>query len=359
MKKIAILALLYTLVWGSSCKSSVATIKANPETPKDFATNFLINERIPGMAITVAKHGDIIWSEGFGYANIAKKIKVKPDETQFRIASISKPISAVCMATLIDAKLIDLDSSVYAYLPTYPKKKYDFTIRQVGGHTAGIRHYKNNEFLLNEPLTITQGIDIFKNDTLLFKPQSNYKYSTYGWNLLSEVTQTVAKTPFDTYTKNVIFSPLKMLNTSLDYCNTDIPNRTLFYRKNENGKIELGSPVCNEFKAAGGGFISTSEDLIKFGNEIIHPTLISKTVLSELLTPQILDSGKNTHYGVGFSVDLSKNKTPRFGHSGGGVGASTLLLIYPEEEVVISIVTNLSNVPVYDLGNQLEALFIN
>lgn len=350
-----VIILIFLLV---SCKSTIGTIKKNPKSPKDYALNFLIKEKIPGMAISVSKNGNIIWSEGFGYSDINKKIKVSPKTTQFRIASISKPISAVILATLVDVNALNFDTSIYNYLPDYPKKKYDFTIRQVGGHIAGIRHYKDDEFLLNREMSIREGINIFKNDSLLFKPQTQYKYSTYGWNLLSEVIQTVAKVPFNTYAQNVLFKPLNMESTTVDIADSIIPNRTQFYRKNKDNKIVLGTEVNNAYKVAGGGFLSTSENLITFGNEIISPVIISKTVLNELLKPQILDSGKSTHYGIGFSCSETKNKTPKYSHSGGGVGATTLLLIYPKEKIVISILTNLSNIPIHDIGNQLETIFI-
>jgi len=356
-KTIGLLSILVLLL--SSCKSTVASFKSNPKTPKDYIANFILKEKIPGMAVSVSKKGSLIWSQGFGYSNIRNKTKVSSQTTQFRIASISKPISAVALATLVDMNKLNFDSSLHNYLPDYPKRQYDFTIRQIGGHTAGIRHYKDDEFLLNEKMTITEGLNIFKNDSLLFKPQTDYKYSTYGWNLLSEVIQTTTKTPFDVYTYNILFKPLKMNNTLLDYCDSILPNRTQFYRKTEKNNVVLSSEVCNEFKAAGGGFLSTSEDLIKFGNEIITPKIISEASLKELIRPQILDSGKSTYYGIGFSIGETKNKTPKYSHSGSGVGASTLLLIYPEEEMVISILTNLSNIPIYDIGNQLEAIFLD
>ena len=65
------------------------------------------------------------------------------------------------------------------------------------------------------------------------------------------------------------------------------------------------------------------------------------------------------YYGLGFGIGKTKNSTPKYSHSGGGVGASTLLLIYPKEKVVISILTNLSQVPIFDLGDQLESIFVN
>ena len=358
MRKTSILIFALVL-FVFSCKSTFGTFKKSPTSPKDYALNFLLKEKIPGMSISVSKKGTLIWSQGFGYSDIQNKIKVSPKTTQFRIASISKPISALALATLVDKNKLEFDASIYEYLPNYPEKEYDLTIRQIGGHTAGIRSYKGNEFLLNEKLSITEGLDIFKDAPLLFKPQSDYNYSTYNWVLLSEVVQKIAQTPFINYVEKVIFNPLNMASTTLDVSDSIIPNRTQFYSKTKAGNIVLGSDVSNEYKVAEGGFISTSEDLIKFGNEVIYPKLISETSLKELITPQILESGKSTFYGIGFSIGKTKNNAAIYSHSGSGIGASTLLLIYPEEEVVISILTNLSRLPIFDLGKTLETIFLD
>ncbi|MET2984257.1 serine hydrolase domain-containing protein [Aureibaculum conchae] len=329
------------------------------DSVKAIALRFLDQEKIPGMTIAISKKGDILYSEGFGYANIEKQTKVNASKTLFRIASISKSLTAFAMAILADKEKLDFDESIYNYLPNYPKKKYDFTVRQVGGHIAGIRHYKGSEFILNKKMTITEGLGIFKDDPLLFKPGTDYKYSTYGWNLLSEVVQKVADKPFADYMEEVVFKPLKMNNTVLETSDKQLPFKTDFYRKTNQDKIVLGREVNNEFKAAGGGFLSTSEDLILFGNEIINPTLIKKETATKLVTPQTLSNGKKTTYGIGFVTDKSKNDTPRYSHSGGGIGATALLLMYPEEKIVIVILTNLSGVKIRDLGNKLESIFVH
>jgi CubicO group peptidase (beta-lactamase class C family) len=121
----------------------------------------------------------------------------------------------------------------------------------------------------------------------------------------------------------------------------------------------LGPEVTNEFKVAGGGFVSTSEDLIKFGNEIISPKIISKVSIVELVKEQYLTNGKATGYGLGFGISRTKNNTIVYSHSGGGIGATTLLLMYPKEGIVIAIVTNMSGLPIRDFGKQLEDVFIN
>ncbi|MCH3882688.1 serine hydrolase domain-containing protein [Tenacibaculum aquimarinum] len=355
MKKNNILFLLFFIVYNVtlfSQNSEEKNSKAN-----SIAQEFLNSQKIPGMSISVSQKGKIIWSKGFGYSDIINKTKVNPNSTQFRIASISKTLTSVALAKLVDDKKLNLDAILYEYVPKFPKKEYDFTIRQLGGHLAGIRHYNANEFLLNKKMSIVEGLDVFKDSKLLFKPQTKFKYSTYGWNLLSVAIQNASKKDYFQYMEKNIFIPLKMNNTVLDISDKENSNRTQFYIKRK-GEIKLGPPVNNEFKAAGGGFLSTSEDLVLFGNEFIKQRIISKSSLKELVTPQKTTNGKNTKYGIGISISKTKKRTVRYSHSGGGVGASTYLLIYPEEEIVIAILTNLSRVGTKILISELEDIFI-
>lgn len=329
-------------------------------TAKKLAKKFLRKHKITGMSISVSKHRHIIWSEGFGFSSKKPKIKVKPDTTIFRIASVSKSITGLALAKMFEDKTIDLDSSIYKYVPDYPKQNYDITVRQLGGNLAGIRHFKdNNEFALNKKMSITEGLNLFKNDSLLFKPGTQFNYSSLGYVLLSEVMQKASNTPFVSFVNDSIFKPLHMQNSMMDLSDTDIPNRTQFYKSSVLKKRVLASPVANEFKVGGGGFLSTSEDILKFGNEIIFPKIVSKKTLSEITTSQRLSSGNKTGYGIGFSVETSKKGTPKYYHTGGGVGASSILLIYPEEELVITVLTNLTGVSMQDFGSELESVFIN
>ena len=322
-----------------------------------ISKKFLLQNKIPGMSVSISEKDKIIFSEGFGFSNIKTKNKVLPSSTKFRIASISKTLTALALAKLVDDKLLNFDNSLYNYVSDFSKKKYDFSIRQIGGHLAGIRHYKNKEFLLNKEISIIEGLDIFKNDPLLFKPGKRFNYSTYGWNLLSVVIQNASNQDYFSYMENSIFKPLNMINTHAEHSENEYKNTTKFYIK-RNQKIRIGPTVNNKFKAAGGGFLSTSEDLIKFGYQFIKPSIISEHSLNELVNAQKTDDGKSTKYGIGISVSKTKNGYLRFSHSGGGVGASTYLLIYPEQEIIISILTNLSGANLRNYIRKLELILI-
>ncbi|OIQ39141.1 MAG: hypothetical protein BM563_04840 [Bacteroidetes bacterium MedPE-SWsnd-G1] len=322
-----------------------------------IANDFLVEEQIPGMAISVSKGGKLIWTEGFGFMDVENNIKVDPPTTQFRIASISKTLTAMGMGVLADDNKLDFDASLYTYVPDFPKKKYDFTLRQTAGHVAGIRHYNGNEFQLNKKMNIVEGLAIFKDDPLLFEPGSKYKYSTYGWNLLSVVVQNAANQEFNQFMQKKVFKPLKMKSTEVGISDMDIPNRTKFYIK-RGGKAIIAPQVNNEFKVAGGGFISTSEDLAKFGEEFINPELVSKSTIKDLTTSLKTSDGKSTNYGVGIRVNTVGENTLRYSHSGGGMGASTFIAIYPEKDMVICVLTNLSGANVRKLVGELEGMFV-
>ena len=118
------LSLFLILLLFYSCKSSIGSVKNKVADARIASLQFLEKEHIPGMAVSISKSGNLIWSQGFGYGNLEEQVEVSPKTTQFRIASISKPITALALGNLVNYGKLDLDSAVYDYLPNYPQKKY-------------------------------------------------------------------------------------------------------------------------------------------------------------------------------------------------------------------------------------------
>ena len=181
---------------------------------------------IPGFAIAVAVDGRIVWSEAFGYADLEAHRQTTP-ATQFRIGSVSKPLTATAIAQLFETGKLDLDAPVQRYVPSFPEKSAPITTRLVGGHLAGIRHYQGGEFTLNRHFaTVTEGLSIFANDTLLFPPGTRFSYSSYGFNLLGAVVEGASREDFLAYMSRHVFKPLHMTSTAPDRNDSLIPNRT-------------------------------------------------------------------------------------------------------------------------------------
>ena len=183
-------------------------------TEADTLLSNLVNaEKVPAISLTVLRGGRLMLQKGYGYSDLANKTIVDPKRSVFRIASISKNIAAVALAHMVNQEAIDLDASFYRYVPYYPKKKYDFTIRQLASHTAGIRSYRGTEYGLNKPYSIKDSIEIFKNDELLFEPGTDYLYNSFGWVLISLAMQEAGGISFPEYVHNFVIEPFGMMNT--------------------------------------------------------------------------------------------------------------------------------------------------
>ena len=312
----------------------------------DALLNDLVNEKkVPGLAITVSRKGKTIFQKGYGYADLEKKILVHPKKTIFRIASVSKPIAATALAYMIDDGLIDLDDSFYDHVPYYPKKKWDFTIRQLASHTAGIRSYQGIEYGLNKDFSIKESITIFKNDDLLFEPGTDYSYTSYDWVLISLAMEEASGIPFEKYVSEKVLNPLGMTATSSEDVEM-LSGRCRNYSKNLLGFREA-IPVNNRYKLAGGGYLSTSEDIMNFGNAYLEKKVLNDEIISQFLTSEIID-GNKTYYGLGWQVSEDKQGKPFYGHVGNGVGGYSNFFVYPEQQLVFSILINCTNPQVQD-----------
>ncbi|HEX6643571.1 MAG TPA: serine hydrolase domain-containing protein, partial [Gemmatimonadales bacterium] len=156
---------------------------------RQFIVDSIARVGIPGVSITVMRDGRIVWSEGIGWADLEQRVPVTP-LTRFRVGSVSKSLTAAAVGLLVERGRLDLDAPVQRYVPAFPEKRYPITTRLVAGHLAGIRHYAGNEFLSMRPYaSVTEGLEIFQHDSLLFHPGTRYLYSSYGWNLVSAVIE--------------------------------------------------------------------------------------------------------------------------------------------------------------------------
>lgn len=259
-------------------------------------------------------------------------------------------------AAIEDARL---DAEVQRYVPAFPRKRWPITVRQVAGHIAGVRHYRGDENESYRPYaTVLAGLDIFDDDTLLFEPGTRYSYSSYGWNLLSAVVETASGQDFLTYMRRNVFEPLGMRNTTPDHADSLIPHRTRFYVHTRDDRVINAPAVDNSYKWAGGGFLSTPEDLLKFAFAHLKPGFLKPETVKLLWTSQRLRSGEETGYGMGWMMRTDAMGHHTVSHSGGSVGGTTLLLIHPESQVVLAIVANLSGAQFRDLPGRVAEMFV-
>jgi CubicO group peptidase (beta-lactamase class C family) len=306
----------------------------------------LTNEKsIPGLSITVATKEKIIWSEGFGFSDLENKIPVTLN-SKFRIGSLSKSLTSLAIGKLIEEGKMSLSDTIQKFVPYFPIKKFPITVQELASHTAGIRNYnyKNGEYFSDiEYNSIKESINIFKNDSLLFQPSTKYSYSTYGYVLLSAGIKGVTNQNYLDYMHDSVFTPMKMYNTVPDINDSIIINRARFYQKNDDDVIINASYIDNSNKWAGGGFLSTSLDLVKMSQNLLKFKYLNESTLKTLWSTTILSNGEKTNYCLGWRNDKDDLGRSYIHHGGSSVGGRSFLLIYPEEEVIIAITCNLFN----------------
>lgn len=308
--------------------------------------NLYAKGKVPGMAVSLRQNGQILFEKGYGGVANSSKHPIDPGKTYFRTASISKCITGVALARMVEQGLVQLDDSFYKFVPDYPKKQFDFTLRQLASHTAGIRPYKGKEYALNKSMTIAEGTDLFKKEPLAYIPGSDFIYTSLDFVLLSLAMEKAAGMPFEDYVNNEVLRPLNMLNTRPE-ARKNSQNKlkknelVRFYTRSGSG-FRKAIPVNNFYKLAGGGYLSTAADIATLGQAILDETFVRPDLMQEFLSPQII-LGKSVYYGLGWQASQDMAGRHYYGHVGNSVGAYTNFFVYPHEKLVVSILINSSD----------------
>ncbi|HEX8032174.1 MAG TPA: serine hydrolase domain-containing protein, partial [Vicinamibacterales bacterium] len=187
------------------------------EQGRQIARAAVAEHNLPGLSVAVGTGSDIVWAEGFGWADIEKKVPVDPN-LRFRIGTASTALTSAAVGLLLERSKLNLDAEVQAYVPEFPKKQWPVTVRQVMGHVAGLRNDGGDEGeLLGDSCgRPVEGLKAFANSELLFEPGTRFRYSSYGWILMSAAVEAVSGEPFLRFMKAQVFEPLGMNDTVPD-----------------------------------------------------------------------------------------------------------------------------------------------
>lgn len=302
------------------------------------------SQRLPGISVCVGNRDKILWAEGFGYADLENKTPVTI-HSAFRLGSVSKVVTSLAVGRLYQQGKLNLDAPVQQYLPYFPDKGYVITARHLAGHIAGIRHYGKNDPISvpKRYKSVKDGLSIFMNDSLIFKPGTSYSYSSYGYNLLSAVIEAAAEKDFLSYMRDSIFLPLGMTNTFPDYSDSIIPGRVRFYEILKTGETVNAALVDNSYKWAGGGFLSTPVDLVNMMRSLVNHQMLDNKTVELLFTDQKLENGKSTNVGIAWRINETK-KGVKYIHHGGLIdGGRAFVFFYPESGYFFAITSNTSS----------------
>jgi CubicO group peptidase (beta-lactamase class C family) len=299
---------------------------------------------IPGLSVAVVVDHKLRWSNGYGLADVENYVPAKAT-TAYRLGSISKPITAAAVMQLVERGKLDLDAPIQKYCPAFPAKQWPVTARQLLGHLAGVRHYKNDAEYgsTRHYKSVVEGLEVFKDDPLLFEPGTKYSYTTHGFAVLGCAVEGASGMSFEDYERENVFKPARMDRIRVDNVTDIIPNRAQGYWKTQSGELKNSNLADTSYKIPGGGFISTVEDLAKFAIAMQTGVLVKKETLDQMWASQKTRDGKATGYGMGWGVS-ERNGMKEVEHGGAQQRVSTYLYTIPEKGLAVVVMTNLEGI---------------
>jgi len=308
----------------------------------------------PGCALAVADDGTVIYSRGYGYANLDYDIPITP-QTVFDVASLTKQFNAASILMLAQDGKLSLDDNVRKWLPELPEYEWPITLRHMVQHTSGLRDYltlfplagRNDYYPISHPQILAM---MSRQRALVSKPGDQYRYSNTAFMLLSQVIERVSGQTLGEITKERIFEPLGMRDSFM-YENLEeiVPRRSTGYIREDDGRVRI---VHNyNFDVAGDGQLySTMEDLLLWDNYLhgdekpaIHPLM---------LVEGHLNNGDRIDYAQGLRREEYRG-VHTIGHGGSSWGFRTELIRFMEPGLSIAISCNMGNVDPKDLAEKV------
>jgi CubicO group peptidase (beta-lactamase class C family) len=302
-------------------------------------TNLMARLGIPGFSLAVGQDGALVFANGYGFADMENFVAAKADTT-YRLASISKTMTAVLALQLAEKGRLDLEASVRSHCPSFPRKRWPVTSRQLLCHQGGIRHYRDGEQPMTRRFaTVEEGLALFKDDPLEFEPDTRILYSTFGYSLLGCVIEGVTGQSFAEALNEAVFVPSGMARTQPDDLRALIANRAQGYGRDEQGRLVNAALADMSYKVPGGGLSGTVPDLARFGLALVSGGLLSPESLERMLTLQKTRGGRTGGFGLGLAVAERDGKREAW-QDGNQPGASGMLYLRPDDGLVVAVLTN-------------------
>lgn len=371
---------IYTFVMAVSTKlhpnpeqvPSVALAAPSPkwaaavDRGRTLARAGLVRQNLPGLSVAVGVGRDVVWAEGFGWADMERRLPVAPG-MRFRIGHASKALTSAAVGVLLERGKLQLEDEIQTYVPEFPRKQWPVTLRQLMGHVAGVRHYESEED--SAPTAhcdrANDGVKRFAHDPLRFEPGSQYGYSTFGWVLVSAAAEAAAKEPLSTFMTAQVFKPLGMTATTFESSTEPPADRVTFYQRRFTGDggegVVPATAVDYSCFAGAAAILSTPSDLVRFGLAINGGKLLQRDTVRTLQTPQLLTSGQETEYGLGWMVEevtLAGDPTRMVHHASRSLtGGTTSFMTFPSRGLVVAVTANIANAITRDIALAIAQVF--
>ena len=314
----------------------------------------------PGVALAVTKNGKVLYTHGYGAANLEYDIPITPT-TVFDIASVSKQFAAFAIATLAHEGTLSLDDDIRVHLPDVPDFGNIITIRHLLHHTSGLRDWVQSLVIagvaMEDVISFKHILKMARHQKALnFEPGEAYLYSNTGYNLLAEIVERVTGDSFRVWTDANIFKPLAMTNSHFhDDHQMILKNRAYSYQAVENGGFKHA--INNTTALGSSSLYSTVEDLAKWMLNFDDTQIGEQTVIEQMHQRGVLNNEKQISYALGLNIGEYRTlKT--VDHSGSWRGFRSHLIRFPEQKFGVVILCNLDTFNPLRLAEKVADLYL-
>ena len=336
---VAALALLHLVVPAQSPAAQTPAADGWASV-RDTIRAVMARANVPSVSVAVARRGTIIWEEAFGWADRERKVQATPN-TMYSLASISKPITATALMTLVERGTVDLDRPANEYLGVgkltgLAGDASGATVRRVMSHTAGLPlhyqfYYANQSYpvLANDETIARYGI-------LVYAPGTVYQYSNLGYGIIDHIIARVSHVDYPEYMRANVFVPLGMTHTSVG-----IASGLEAFAAQRYDQKQRPIPFYDFDHRGGSAVYASAHDLVRFGMFHLKDHLADqRAILKDETIDAMQRAVPPAPYGLGWIV-LERDGLRIISHTGGMPGVQTVLTLYPAEDVAIVVLLNI------------------
>jgi CubicO group peptidase (beta-lactamase class C family) len=308
--------------------------------PRAAIKQFMADSGLVSASVAVARHGQIVWEEAFGYADREKKVRATAN-TMYSLASISKPFTASGLMILVERGKVDLDRPANDYLGAgkltgLAGDATGATVRRVLSHTAGLPlHY---QFIYaNEPYQRSPNDEaISRYGILVYPPGERFEYSNLGYGIIDEIVSRVSGMSYPEFMRDNVFLPLGLTHTRVVIAPPTEPD--LVQRYDRQGHL---LPFYDFDHRGASAIYSSAHDLVRFGMYNLGDHVPGQRAILQQATLDMMHRPvAPADYGLGWIID-SLPGLRQISHTGGMPGVQTALSLFPDEDVAIVVLVNM------------------
>jgi len=333
----------------------VCAAGANADRVDDYVRREMVGRHIPGCSLALLKNGRVLKVGSYGSSNLELQTKVTND-TVFEIGSVSKQFEAAGLMELSKEGKLNWDAPISSIVPNLPASWPAVTPRQLMSHTSGLPDYtdsKEHDLHAGDEVTHDQVIQSIADSPMMFKPGASWVYCNTGSFLCGMAIEKATGESYDSFMRDTFFHRLGMTSTRLNDNGSIIHERASGYVW-QNGTYQRAGFEDPSWPFAGGGMLSTINDMVKWEQDLHRREVAGDPLLEKMWTPVQTTSGAYP-YGLGWQLSDDRG-LPCIWHTGHIPGFSAVISRFPSNGYTVILLTNKDNLDTNQMAREIMAL---